>query len=251
MRSFYFFTETVRNMLHEQYREKPTAEQRISIKAAIENHNESSLSSLDGALTMDDHNALCEHVAKDTLYFADYEVVDGYVQRIKYEPFTCEFVTTGKVVIENDLREFFTDCDFNVNATVGTIRTMKHYAEQKMLHGFVGNSCPGLYLNREQGLIHIGADYDQETDETILPAGFDPESIAWVCTDLWWYSIVDLEVLKERVPGFKEKDPEKWSEGGLTVVEIPAGTWKLTHKYGVSETGYHENLPYATLQLVK
>ena len=230
MKDFYFFTDILRKSLG--------LSSRVSIKDTIEEYNKSVV------LTMDDHDALCEHVAKDTLYFADYEVVDGYVQRIKYEPFTCEFVTTGKVVVENDLRENFEDEDAsNINATEGIIQTMQYYADQKMLHGFVGNSCPGLYLNREQGLIHIGADYDQETDETILPAGFDPESIACVCTDLWWYSIVDLEVLREKVPGLNESD--------YTVIEIPAGTWKLTHKYGISETGYHENFPYATLQLVK
>ena len=184
---------------------------------------------------------------------SDYEIVDNITRKARvfhtiqpkvYEPFTCFFETTGRVVIENDLRRFFGKQDFNINSTKGIIETMDYYAKQKMLHGFVGNSCPGIYLNIS-GVIHIGCESEVEPEEDevvdILPSGF--EHIASVCTDLWWYSIIDLEELKKLDKNFDEKN--------YTIVDIPAGTWRLSHKYGISERGYHENLPYATLELMK
>ncbi|MCP4520953.1 MAG: hypothetical protein GY827_04545 [Cytophagales bacterium] len=176
----------------------------------------------------------------DDLYFADFEVKDGIFDRIKYEPFVCSFKTSGKIIVENDLRQFFDETpDYNVNATKGIIETMDDYQNQGMLHGFVGNSCPGLYLNKKTGVVQIGAKYDEETYEPILPDGF--EQLTSVCTDLWWYSIVDLEVMKQRHPDFNEEDYE--------VVEIPAGTYTLEHSYGV--VGYNEDVPFATLKLMK
>mgnify|MGYP000088066991 CR=1 FL=1 len=67
------------------------------------------------------------------------------------------------------------------------------------------------------------------------------EELTSVCTDLWWYSIVDLEVLKNLVPDL--------DESAFEIVEIPSGTWELKHEYRISE--FNDNTPYATLTLLK
>lgn len=193
-------------------------------------------------VTLEHTEIIKETLNKDSLYFSDFKFYDDTFKRIEYEPFTTTFETSGKVIIENDLRSFFKEKeeDFNVNATSGIVKTMDFYAQQGMLHGFVGNSCPGIFLSEKHGQINIGADYNYDTDEELLPDE-SYKRITSVCTDLWWYSIVDLE-------HFKKLNPEV-DTSNFDIVEIPAGTWELSHKYGVSENGYHENLPYATLTL--
>lgn len=218
---------TAREMIYEQGK--------VSIDDVIKKHNKK----WEVNVGEEDMAEVISNIQKST-QLTDYEVVDGFIQPKVYEPFTCFFETTGRVVIENDLRDFFDDADFDVNGTAGIIETIDFYAKQKMLHGYVGNSCPRIFLNKDLGVIHIGCDYDEE-DEPNLPSGF--EHITSVCTDLWWYSIIDLEELKKL-----DKD---FDENNYTIVDIPAGTWKLSHKYGISEKGYHENLPYATLELMK
>lgn len=223
----------------------------ITIEETFDNIQKSSDRILFGELDKNNpkHIKLAKNAFLNRTYaLNDYELDGNTIKPIKYEPLELIFETNGKIVVENDLREFMPDNteDFDINATKGIIQTMKHYHKQGMLHGFVGNSCPGLYFSEKHGEILIGVDciYDENgnwTDEDDLPDD-SYKRITSVCTDLWWYSIIDLDKFKEINPNMKEKDFE--------IVEIPAGTWKLTHKYGISEKGYHENLPYATLTLI-
>lgn len=224
---------STRTLLHKIYTD--IKETKVSIEDVIKYHNKMWFDNL-GSEHIEEITKL---IQEDNMYIADFEVKDGYVQAIKYEPFTCEFTTSGRIIVENDLRNFFKQARFDINTTKGIIETMDHYAKQGMLHGFVGNSCPGVYLHSD-GYINIGCDHNIETYEPIIPEGF--KKLTSICTDLWWYSIVDVEVLKTKF-GFDEKK--------FNIVEIPKGIWKLTHKYGISENGYHENLPYATLELLK
>lgn len=173
-------------------------------------------------------------------WLKDFEIADGVFRQIKYEPFTCKFKTTGKIIVENDLRHFYEEKEFDVNSIKGIVQTIEHYSNQEMLHGFVGNSCPTLYISPDKDMIHVGAQYDHKDDKLILPEGYT--ELAWVCTDLWWYSIADYETFMKENPNACDED--------FTIVEIPAGTWELEHKYGISVRGYHEQLPYATLKLI-
>lgn len=194
-----------------------------------------------GEISSKDEEYIKRILNNDTVYLDGFEFRDDYFQIKEYSPFEYVFETSGKLVVENDLRGFFKEESFDINGIKGIIQTMEHYAKQGMMHGFVGNSCPGVLLNESLGIIHIGAEYDDEEDDYIVPGGF--KEVTSVCTDLWWYSIVDFEVLKSLKPEITEDD--------FTIIEIPPGKWKLTHKYGITERGYHENLPYATLELLK
>lgn len=230
------YTPSTARELFIKYRQEGK-ELKVTIEDIIKEHNRSWLVQLKPEHTPD----VIKAIQEDDTWLGDFELKDGYLQAIKYEPYTCLFTTSGKIIVENDLLDFFEDVDFDINTTKGIIQTLDFYSQRGMLHGFVGNSCPGLYLNKELGSIHIGVDYDQESEDYIIPDGF--KQVTSICTDLWWYSIMDVEVMKELDKDF---DKHQWN-----IIEIPAGTWKLTHKYGVSERGYHENLPYATLELIK
>ena len=163
----------------------------------------------------------------------DYEVVGTKIQAKKYNNFTTTFFCSGKVIVENDLREFFNDCDFNVCSKRGVIQTMEYYAIQGMLHGFVGNSCPTFFLNKEKTEIQVISSLNKRIDKDVFLKQFEPwES---VCTDLWWYSLVDYEKFKQITDYSDAKINEEF-----TVLELPKGTWELEHMYGITPTGAGE-----------
>jgi len=100
-------------------------------------------------------------------------------------------------------------------------------------------------LAKTFGASVYGVDAKMITIEVNSAEGYDIsdefEELTSVCTDLWWYSIVDLEVLKNLVPDL--------DESAFEIVEIPSGTWELKHEYRISE--FNDNTPYATLTLLK
>lgn len=162
---------------------------------------------------------------------SEVELVYDVVKLKEYKPFTTTFTTSGKILIENDLRRYFKGGgSFDINYTKGIIECSEFYAKQGLLHGFVGNSCPRLYYSKEEETILIGVDYDED-DEPILP-NESYKRLASVVTDLWWYSICDAERINAK---------------NCKVHEITAGTWELTHYYGISSSKY----PYAKLKLIK
>lgn len=231
----YVADKQIRNVLHGET---------VSMEEFLVEINKTRI--LDREYTTEDIPAIIKLVEEDDYTLDDCTIDEDGIREKVYEPYTTIFETSGKIIVENDLREFFIEESFNVNATKGIIKTMDHYAKQGMLHGYVGNSCPTLFLSEDNGEILIGAEFDGdaecEEDENLLPDDSYKE-LAFVCTDLWWYSIVDLE-------DFKAKNPDV-DLSGYEIVDIPKGRWELKHRYGVSSKGYHDELPYATLNLLK
>lgn len=172
-------------------------------------------------------------------YLRDFEVVDGVFQYKYREPYTCEFTTTGKIIVENDLRDFYGHKYLDNTGATGTIEVIDHYQKMGMLHGYVGNSCPSVAVSNEKGIIQIGLKYDEDYNRILPDETF--ENKCSITTDLWWYSIVDLE-------DFKTKFPEE-DESGFTVIDVPPGTYRLEHKYGITNHS-HSDYDYATLKLI-
>lgn len=190
--------------------------------------------------TDDKLKELGEYLKSDSNFnLADFHLDGFIVKPIEYEPFVAEFESSGRVILENDLRDFFKEEDYNINSAKGIIQTMKHYADQGMLHGFVGNSCPTFILNKNKGEIIVGMKWNEKTGKKIMPKGF--KEWGWVCTDLWWYSVVDYEKFK-KISGLSDDE----INNEYNVLELERGTWRLEHYYGISSNGYHE-IPYARL----
>lgn len=191
-------------------------------------------------LTLEDKDDIIKILNEESLHYSDYKFENDIFKVIDYEPFITSFECSGKIIVENDLRQFFNDEDFDVNSKKGIIQTMEHYAKQGMLHGFVGNSSPTLLFSKKDKKIIIGADYDEyESRETDGLPNDSYKELAYVCTDLWWYSIVDVE-------HFKKLHPET-DMSSFTIVDVPKGTWELRHNYGISSHSY----PYATIEMQK
>lgn len=135
-------------------------------------------------------------------------------------------VPSGKVVIGNDFRDVFpgkTSEDFNVNASHGVLSTIRDYEADKMIHFFVGNSSPDIYVTGDNELMvanspseDIGEFVEDKWEYLENPSHTEflkgKKDIGGVCTDLWWVSMVDgdeavsrgMNITPEAGPGWTE-----------------------------------------------
>jgi len=175
----------------------------------------------------------------------DFETeTNGFTVRLMGEP--CKFprglpptewelnVPSGKLVVANDLRGLFplSEDEDRTEGGVGMRLTALAYAAIGMSHAFVGNTCPGVYRCKDGTFKIAKPPSDDEYDEKkkkwvkIVPAPeFDGESIAGICTDLWWYSICDHAEFKKRCKRFKSKV----ADFDVKTVDVKPGVYRFRH----------------------
>jgi hypothetical protein len=84
---------------------------------------------------------------------------------------------------------------FSVNSDAGVIAQTSIYANKLGFASvFVGNSCPSVFAR--DGNLAIGLGRDNGEDPVITPNG---KELGSVCTDLWWTTIIDRQVLTDLV----------------------------------------------------
>ena len=128
-------------------------------------------------------------------------------------------VPSGVMVVANDLRpEFKVLGDYDINTRMGCVKQSLAMAKQGCAHAFVGNTCPGVYKVGKDKFVIANPIYDEKRDKTVLPKNW--EEVASICTDLWWYSIVDADKFKRRGLKFGE---------GIDKVNVRPGVYKFTH----------------------
>lgn len=113
---------------------------------------------------------------------------------------------------------------FNINALAGRAQQTKCYAEKL---GFVsvsvGNSVPSVVM--QDGAIKVGRlRWNDELDDYEVPKG---NRLGLVCTDLWWASMIDKEVLTKIVAQTCSMDQAQKKVEGL--IKERAGTMMTTH----------------------
>jgi hypothetical protein len=152
-------------------------------------------------------------------------------------------VPSGKLVVANDLRHLFpAGCDYDINTVAGCHETTLAYAKIGMAHGFVGNSCPGLYRRRGGGFVigNHGAGYivaKQGADYVEVPVEAAPfegtRKLTTIGTDLWWYSIVDYDEFVRRCE-WKGLDPVKaLDDYRADIIKVRPGVYQFEHRPGV------------------
>jgi len=163
-------------------------------------------------------------------------------------------VPSGKLAIANDLRQWFPGLeDYSANALLDRHLTTLAYAKVGMSHGYVGNTCPGVYQDGDTFVIGSYSedppddDEDDEDDEgEVAPCPWGKE-VASVCTDLWWYSMVDhAELLRRRdhyTPGVKI------DEHRINVIDVKPGVYQFRQVVGVNH--HVSNVVYATFKWVR
>ncbi len=148
-------------------------------------------------------------------------------------------VPSGKIVVKDDLRQWFDYVgDFNINSTKGTTLATIEMAKIGCAHGFVGNSCPGIYRQADDVYIIANPGYKNgsyEDEDKIDPEG---EYVAGICTDLWWYSLVDYDEFKRRAGDIT---PE---EAGAEVFEVRLGVYHFRQMREDLNNEEKDGVPY-------
>ena len=137
-------------------------------------------------------------------------------------------IPSGNMIVGNDFRPEFDhqldhQRDFNVNTAMGCVKNTKAMEAIGCAHAFVGNSCPGVYETGKDTFIVASGGYDEKKDKAIEPEG---KLVASICTDLWWYSIVDEREFKKR--GCVDKYQ-------FDRVAVRPGAYRFTHFYGTGQ----------------
>lgn len=171
-------------------------------------------------------------------------------------------VPSGQLFVANDLRQWFPikgEDEFDIGRVIGMHRTTVAAAEGGMAHGFVGNSCPGVY--REGTRLVVGG-WPDEIPDPDKPDSYDyipnPEACPWgervagVTTDLWWYSIVDFAEFKRRFAYYTpEEDFDAYVRDRGQVVDTPPGVYLLRHRHKDGRDGDDESTLFATLEWLR
>lgn len=127
-------------------------------------------------------------------------------------------VPSGKFVVANDLRDYFPIIgDYNVNKTICCKQTSEKYAQAGMAYMNVGNTCPGMFRINDGSFV-IG---------TVSSRNQNPvkgsHRVAGICTDLWWYSIVDYDQFLIRA----KREPGNYEQ----IVTCKPGVYRFKHQY--------------------
>ncbi|MFE4512592.1 hypothetical protein ACFRMQ_00120 [Kitasatospora sp. NPDC056783] len=150
---------------------------------------------------------------------------------------TILHVPSGRIVIADDLRAVYgwdreTIGDYNTAA--GQDRAIRSLAAAGCAFGPVGNSCPGLYRTSPDTYVIATAGYHENGSEDQLAGA---ERVAGIITDLWAYSIADLDDFTARGGSVAAL---AWS---ADIVDITPGTYQVTHHTG--EVGFDHDAPGA------
>jgi hypothetical protein len=135
-------------------------------------------------------------------------------------------VPSGKMVIANDLRKWFSSPfdHLNVNSDKGKFDTSKLYESVEMIHCYIGNSCPNVFQLDSSSLFICENKYE------FTEFG---KKLGQICTDLWWYCIVDYENFKTK---FLEKNEStndfyKYCDSRCLIADVDPGVYYIEHKF--------------------
>lgn len=158
-------------------------------------------------------------------------------------------VPSGKLICENDLREFVPGVeDMYTTAYVEMVKYVNEYAAGGLFHAFVGNSCPSLYLKNND--ILTVANVHDDDDEDYIDHGFG-EQVGSICTDLWWFSIMDEDTLLKNHKEFYPNDKKfNFDEMKFTIIDVEPGLYEMTVHPMAIKNDMDEIVHYATIKRI-
>jgi hypothetical protein len=167
-------------------------------------------------------------------------------------------VPSGKMIVTDDLRPVFDFDLLNYNSLAGQAEAQQIMAVQGCAYGPVGNSSPSLIKTGDGTYVIASFDDELGPEDEGYVAG---EQLADICTDLWAYSIADLDhfvgTAREKFAAASDKERVKLLQRDLfswavqpgdpreridqlgwtvTIVDVAPGVYRFTHHTG--EAGF-------------
>jgi hypothetical protein len=137
---------------------------------------------------------------------------------------------TGRLLYADDVRELLPMRGTpDINSTKGQVKFDQMHAKAGAAHGFVGNSCPGIYRMPDNTYAVANWPWDDEADEPDTPKGV--ERVGSICTDVWSATLMSAELAVARADalGLKYKKTElARSLGADGILELDPGTYEFT-----------------------
>lgn len=126
----------------------------------------------------------------------------------------------------------------SINEEPGCVARTQALVEQLGLASvFVGNTSPRVVLDRGRLLFgHLDDGEDGDDDEPMpLEGATEQQLLGYVCTDLWWASMIDKELLLDVMARHQPREQAElelkaWEDEGfhsLVKVQVPPGTYHL------------------------
>lgn len=158
-------------------------------------------------------------------------------------------VPSGRIVVTDDLRRWFpiNGKENDVDTLLGRNAEVQCYSEAGLAHGYVGNTCPGVYRNEQnENQYSIGS---PPLDEDKMDTNNWGSYVTGIGTTLWWYSIADYDTLQRHfayyTPG--EDFSAFVRSVNRSVVTVKPGVYRFRHnneanndQYGATATLYTE-----------
>lgn len=181
-----------------------------------------------------------EHLKKSVFYIGPCLYPNALTEEWNVE-INCP---SGKFILFNDLRRdlngkhIFGDPKGSINTLYGIKQYSIEYARNGLGLIFVRNTCPSVIQDSEKKLtIASYWDEDEEDETDGAPKEDQPpkKEIGRICTDLWWYSIVDKDLFESKLGMTIEQYQEAWKKKGrwpeLVVANVTPGTYKVSSRH--------------------
>ena len=162
-------------------------------------------------------------------------------------------VPSGKLVIANDLRKLFPVLkDYNVNGVQGSLATTQEYAAVGMAYGSVGNTCPGVYQTGKASFkVACPAFPERWNGKAWVPrkrkTRWRGKRVAWICTDLWWYSMADRDECERRAQGLGLP----LTDFKVDIVDVKPGVYRFVHDCQADRDKPSKDTIFATFKWVR
>lgn len=138
-------------------------------------------------------------------------------------------VPSKKLVFLNDIRRAFNvepESKISINSILGKMKQTKVYSDHNIGYFFVSNTSPQIL--QKEGKILIDTNYfEDDENKSNLKKYKDYVNKGYVCTDLWWYFVLDFDLYNQLCAN-ANLTPDYFSH---TVVDITSKKVRISHDH--------------------
>lgn len=120
---------------------------------------------------------------------------------------------------------------------------MKGAAKIDFAHGYCGNTCPTVYRREDRKELLVAMSGWGEDGE-LLPFWDGYEDVGTICTDLWWWTVVDESIVRAKAA---ELGCGVYEDGQTTV---EPGLWRAVQRSHLEDRDDHTPTVHARLEWI-